>query len=62
MAEWKTVAFIIDGWLMGSVANSDSRHDEIGFAAGDQAANMSNCWASDGFGLKANLACRLRIM
>ena len=41
-----------DTIIPGSVANSHSRRDAIGFAASGQAANMSNCSASE-IGLKA---------
>ena len=49
------------GRLNGYVATAELGRREDWYAAG-QAVRISNCSARDGFGLKAYLACRLRIM
>ena len=49
------------GRLNGYVATAELGRREDWYAAA-QAVRISNCSARDGFGLKAYLACRLRIM
>jgi hypothetical protein len=56
------VVWTFAGHFIGCVANFDDKRDGFCLAANSHAASMSNCSARDGFGLKANLACRLRIM
>lgn len=51
----------IDVQLKGFVATADLKR-KGGRSEANYAARIANCSARDGFGLKAYLACRLRIM
>ncbi len=54
-------AIRVNRWFAGFVATADLKR-KGGRSEANYAARIANCSARDGFGLKAYLACRLRIM